>query len=311
MTEPATTLVVGRGLLGSQVIRALARRSRPVSTVAVPWHDPVHAFAALEDAIRNLERTPGWRMAWCAGAGVIATSHQQLLAEVALFERVIDAMRIPPDVFLLSSSAGGVYAGSPARPPYDELSRAAAISPYGDAKLTMESMAGRLAERGSRVVLARIANLYGPGQNLAKPQGLVSQLCVASLTRQPLGVYASLDTLRDYVYAEDAGHMVAACLDRITAEGPGAVATKILASGSAVSIAELIGVVTRLFRRRPQLATRPAPNQVRDLRLRSVLWPDVDRYAQTTLMAGLGATVADIRRQMVAGSFAAAPRNGS
>jgi UDP-glucose 4-epimerase len=306
-----TTLVVGRGLLGSQVVRAIAGRSRPVITVPVPWHDPDLAFASLQPALRAAEEGKSWRMAWCAGAGVIATRPEQLHTEVALFERVLSSIRTPPESFFLSSSAGGVYAGSPAGPPFDELSPTRALVPYGEAKLLMEDTARRLAERGSRVVLGRIANLYGPGQDLTKPQGLVSQLCLSGLTRQPLSVYASLDTLRDYVFAEDAGRMVMACLDRISVESAGSVSVKVLASGTAVSISELIGAVTRLFRRRPRLSTRPAPNQVRDLRLRSVLWPEVDQHAQTPLIAGLGATVADIRRQLLAGDFTALVRAGS
>ena len=55
------------------------------------------------------------------------------------------------------------------------------------------------AATGTAVLVGRIANLYGPGQNLAKPQGLVSQLCLANLTGQPLSIYVSLDTLRDYL----------------------------------------------------------------------------------------------------------------
>lgn len=306
-----TTLVVGRGLLGRQVIKALTDQSLPVVTVSVPWHDPESAFAAIQQAIRSAEVHESWRLAWCAGAGVIATRPEQLLAEVALFERLLATINVPPHSFFLSSSAGGVYAGSPAGAPFDELSPTRAMAPYGEAKLAMEDMARHLGERGSRVVLGRIANLYGPGQDLSKPQGLVSQLCLAGLTRQPLSVYASLDTLRDYVFAADAGRMVASCLDRISVEGEGSVVAKVLASGTAVSIAELIGAVTRLFRRRPRLSTRPAPAQVRDLRLRSLLWPEVDREAQTPLIAGLGATVSDIRQQLMVGQFASAVRAGA
>ena len=64
------------------------------------------------------------------------------------------------------------------------------------------------------LLVGRISNLYGPGQNLAKPQGLVSQLCRAQLTRQPLSVYVSLDTMRDYLYVDDAAAMVVAATRR-------------------------------------------------------------------------------------------------
>ena len=74
-------------------------------------------------------------------------------------------------------------------------------------------------------MIGRIANLYGPGQNLDKPQGLVSQLCAAHLERRPVSIWVSLDTLRDYLYAPDCAQMVLDCLDRARAEASGAGAT--------------------------------------------------------------------------------------
>ena len=55
-----------------------------------------------------------------------------------------------------------------------------------------------------RAVLGRLANVYGPGQTLGKPQGLLSQLCLADATGRPLPVFVSMDTIRDYLYAGDA-----------------------------------------------------------------------------------------------------------
>ena len=90
------------------------------------------------------------------------------------------------------------------------LALADALVAYGRAKLAMEGHARALAAAtGVRVVLGRLANVYGPGQTLGKPQGLLSQLCLADATRRPLPVYVSLDTIRDYLYAGDAARMVA------------------------------------------------------------------------------------------------------
>jgi len=48
-------------------------------------------------------------------------------------------------------------------------------------------------------MVGRMSNLYGPGQNLKKVQGLISQMCLRVLTRQPLVLYVPLDTIRDYL----------------------------------------------------------------------------------------------------------------
>ena len=119
--------------------------------------------------------------------------------------------------FFLASSAGGVYAGA-SGPPFTEHTEPAPISAYGRAKLRSEEIATEFAVRTSTALLVgRLANLYGPGQNLDKPQGLVSQLCLAQLTRQPLTVYVPLDTMRDYLFVDDAAAMAVAGLGAVTA----------------------------------------------------------------------------------------------
>lgn len=300
-----TTLVVGRGLLGGALLARLRGEKRPVRTVEVPWSSPRAALAALHDAVlRTAEAAgdDGWRLAWCAGAGVVATSEEALAAEVALFDAFAD-LPVLPDAFFLASSAGGVYGGSPDRPPYTELSRVGAAVPYGRAKLAMEQAVRGIAERGGKVVVARIANLYGPGQDLAKPQGLVSQLCLAQVTGRPLGLYASLDTLRDYLFAPDGAAMAAACLDRVAQEPPGTLVVKILASGRPASIGSLLAESARLTRRRPLTSTAAGPASASDLRLHSVVWPEVDALARTPLVVGLQRTAADIGVQLRGGAL--------
>jgi UDP-glucose 4-epimerase len=182
------------------------------------------------------------------------------------------------------------------------------LAPYGRAKLEIEASFADLAARGSRLAVARFANLYGPGQDLTKPQGLVSQLCRSRLTGQPLAIYVDTDTLRDYVYAEDAGAVAAAMLDRVAGEAPGTVVTKIVASGRPSTVAGLVGAVTRAQRRRPPVvhAARNQQAQVRDLRFRSVVWTDLDRLVVTPLVVGLRLTAEHVAAQHRAGrlSFA-------
>ena len=302
-----TTLVVGRGLLGRQVEAQLRRSAADVRTVQAPWGRPEAALDALLDAAGRAARdSASWRLVWCAGAGVVATPPADLMSEVSLFQALVRCLPYPPATMFLASSAGGVYAGSPDRPPFTERSAAAALAPYGVAKLEMEKAARGLASRGTRLLIGRIANLYGPGQDLTKPQGLISQLCLADQTGRTLNLHVSLDTLRDYIFVADAAAMVVASLRLLEHEPAGATVTKILASGRPLSVAAVIGESARVFRRRPRLSTRPAPGgQVRDLGLRSLVWPEVDTLARTPLPAGLGATAADISARVRAGEVRA------
>lgn len=290
-----TTLVVGGGgLLGSHVVDALRRHGRAGRVPQVPdWLDSETALDRLLKSARAAD-DPGFNVAWCAGAGTVATDPESLQREVRLFGRFLDGLATPPQVIFLASSAGGVYAGSPASPPFSERSETGALAPYGVAKLAMERrLAAYAARTGSRAVLGRISNLYGPGQNLDKAQGLVSRMRHGQLVHEPLGIYVSMDTLRDYLFVRDAAEMVVACLDRAAADPPGTATVKILASGQALSIAALAGESARVFRRSPGLASRPNRHtaaQVRDLRLRSVVWPEIDALARTPVGTGLHAT---------------------
>jgi UDP-glucose 4-epimerase len=299
------TWVVGAGgLLGRHVVSALRKAGDDVLTREIPWHDTVQTGDVLRAGIRTLREAAagdGWAVAWCAGAGVVATPKEALEAEVAVFQgflRDLSALGEGGSLFL-ASSAGGVYAGSDSAPPFTERSSSRALAPYGHAKLAMEDHARAFAESsGSRVLIGRIANLYGPGQNLAKPQGLVSLLCQAQLSGQPLPVFVSLDTLRDYLFVEDAAAMVVAGLARV-ADQSEPVVTKIMASGRGTSVAALVGEATHVFRRRPPIvygASPVAAHQVRDLRLSSVVWPEIDRLARTPLAVGLAATGSSIAR---------------
>jgi UDP-glucose 4-epimerase len=300
-----TVLLVGRGLLGARVHTDLVSTAADVRCVSVPWSDQEAALAALLGAAGSAAEGAAdgaWDLAWCAGAGVVGTSAEVLTAEVELVRRFVAELDRPPRAVFLASSAGGLYAGSTGLP-FTEDHDPHPASPYGHAKLEIEHALAGLAERGTRVAIARIANLYGPGQDLTKPQGLVSQLCLSRLTGRPLGVYVSVDTLRDYVYVDDAARVATAMLGRVAGEPPGTVVVKIVGSGHATSIAGLVGAATRAFRRRPPVvyAARRNSGQVRDLRFRSLVWTDLDALVSTPLLVGLRATAAGVEAEHRAG----------
>jgi UDP-glucose 4-epimerase len=314
MTGPAVTWVVGaRGLLGRQVVRRLRDRRHEVVTADIPWHEPDACARALRDGLAELvARSDGgeWNIAWCAGVGVVASSAELLQEEGETFSRFLRHLGDQQDVgargaFFLASSAGGLYAGSPDRPPFTENSEPRPLAPYGQLKLAMEQRLGALSRAtGMPALIGRIANLYGPGQNLDKPQGLVSHLCKAHLTGQPLSIYVPLDTLRDYLLVTDCAAMITAGLAdvrRVARAAGDPVVVKMMASGRGTSIGALIAESTRVFRRRPRIVLGSSPLasvQSRDLRLRSVRWPELDGYARSTLAAGIACTARDLGQQL-------------
>ena len=324
MTAPAptTTWVVGSGgLLGGAVTRALRGRGATVLEADIPWRDPERAHAALTAGFAALMAAAAggpWNVAWCAGAGVTATPREVLDAELETLRRFVSHVLSQGPVVtscgavFLASSAGAIYAGGPDSP-FTEDSLPAPLAAYGEAKLRAEGAVGRLAiEGGTCVLVGRISNLYGPGQDLSKAQGLISQMCRAQRSAQPIAVYVSLDTIRDYLFVDDAAALVRDGLehlrDKVSVDGlrPPLV-TKILASQRSVSIAALVGEFRRLFKKPPlvRLAASPfARQQARILRFRSVVWPELDERPLTPLGAGIKATSAEIDRRILAGELA-------
>jgi UDP-glucose 4-epimerase len=313
---PPTWVLGARGLLGSHVVDSLRRRGSTVLTVQVPWRDRQGTRAALADGVRRLEAAAAggeWQLAWCAGAGVVATTAAAMDEELAAFSGLLDELAARPELaragaLFVASSAGGVYAGSSGRPPFSEASATGALVPYGRAKLDMERAVRRFADRaGAAVLIGRIANLYGPGQNLGKAQGLVSQLSRAHLTGVPVTIYVSLDTLRDYVYAADVGDLVAAGLGSLRTQVAGRtdrVVVKVVATGSSLTIGHLIGESTRHHRARARVvvkAPQEGSGQIRDLRLRSEVWPQLDAHLRTPMLVGMARTAADVAVQLRTG----------
>jgi UDP-glucose 4-epimerase len=317
-SAPAMTWVVGAGGLLGQHVRAASARS--FTGPMVPWHDPGSTRTVLRQGIRDLfaqAGDAGWNIAWCAGAGVVATDADSVDAERETFRAFVhDLADLGDEVgsagtrgaVFFASSAGAVYAGSDGAP-FSEGTPVRSRTPYGAAKLEMEGdVRAFAAASGTPAFIGRIANLYGPGQNLGKAQGLVSHICRSHLSGQPLLLYVPLDTMRDYLYVRDCAAVVVAGLSgirqhRSTSAGDAQppVVTKILASGRSTTVAGLLGESSRLFRRRPRVVLGSSPaaaGQVRDLRLRSTVWPELDHLARTPLPVGLAATAADVGRRL-------------
>jgi len=323
---PPLTWVIGRGgLLGQSLETALEtaygttvlwRPPEPIS-----WLAPGAGALDLRRKVGEFLRVAGgrpWSVAWCAGAGVTGTSAIALQLELAALRETLDSLAGAPrgsdGAFFFASSAGGVYAGVGA-PPYDESSPVHPLGAYGQAKLDAETLVADWSHAtGTPSLIGRIANLYGPGQNLAKAQGLISQICRSHLTGQPVSIYVSLDTLRDYFFAPDCAGIIVEGLARLRQDQsmtqPGVV-TKILASQRAITIGAVIGEMRRIFKRSPRVVLGASPvsaMQARDLSLRSRVWPELDRRLLTPLPVGISATAADLQRRLQAGWLEVAPR---
>lgn len=302
------TWVVGSGgLLGGHLTRAIGDRGGLLWTpAAVTWGgtQTARTLRATAEAFIAASGDAPWQVLWSAGAGVTGASEESLELELEVFAATLDGLSAGVHgrgSMFFASSAGGVYAGGLA-PPFNEDSPTAPLAPYGRAKLRAEGLLRDFGlASGTAVLAGRIANLYGPGQNLSKPQGLISQMLKAQLSAQPMSIYVSLDTLRDYLYAPDCAALVLDAMDvlrseQATARGP-VVRTKILASHRAVTIGAIISEIRLISKRRPRIVIAASPLsafQARNLSLRSTVWPQLDHRPLTPLAVGIHRTSIDL-----------------
>jgi UDP-glucose 4-epimerase len=264
---------------------------------AVRWQDSEAAIDDLQYGLAELTSVDAERIEiyWCAGKGVTSSPASQLDAELALFERFLALLLDVPDSvrsrlgFFLASSVGGAYGGS-SEPPFTESTPIQPGSAYGVTKMAMERSLVTATSRGEwRSFIARITNLYGPGQDLGKGQGLLSVIVASYLTRRPASIFVSLDTLRDYIYEDDCARVIVAGTDRAAGQPRGTTVVKIVGAMAAQSIGAILGENRRLRGQRAPviLGQGSGAGQASDLRVRSEVWTDLDALVRTTLPEGL------------------------
>ena len=292
------------GLLGSHLVQALNGFGSGFevwegSSEPTEWADQDRASRQiLERCTRFGAATRGssapWSVAWCAGIGVVSSVEGALEAETAYFRTLLDGLARAvgdlPGAMLLASSAGGVYGGNPLLP-LSERSECIPISAYGWNKLKQEALLAEWASGRANLstLVARISNLYGMGQNVRKPQGLISHISRSLLHQRPVHIYVPLDTIRDYLFAPDCASHLALCLERLASE-PGQRVVKVFAAEETVTVAALLGEFARIGKRHPRIICSPdraSLLQPVNLKFRSAVWLDLALPVRTPLQVGI------------------------
>ncbi len=298
--------VVGEGgLLGSSVKQQL---EGPVFSPAArfDWSDPVPQLtASLAEFFKQQPAGTRWQIFWCAGAGVVGTSAEAMAAETRSLCGFLDALDPPgPGQLFVTSSAGGTF-GACEDQPLTELSPCLPVSEYGRQKLEQEQRVARWSERHpeTQVLVGRFSNLYGPGQNTSKPQGLISHLSRSLVCHRPIRLYVPLDTIRDYLFIEDAATRVISAMERAR-ELPAKFTVKIFASEQSVSISGLLAIFSRLARRQPRVIAAASPltaQQPGRLQFKSVVLPEPS--PGTDLVVGVQRVYREHLRQLQDGTL--------
>jgi nucleoside-diphosphate-sugar epimerase len=230
-----------------------------VESTRIPWSDGVRRRRALHQGLSEFSEATV-DLVWAAGTAGFGAGDEQVAAELESFSDVIAVFAdrlertgtTSPAMHLLSS-AGGLFEGRHVASTSDvpEPQR-----PYGRLKLAQESLVRELG--GSMAV-----HIHRPGSVYTDPRpgrrpGLIGALLQNGLARAPTPIVGALDTLRDYVHAQDVGRYVAHRV--IDGDRMAGVTIPFLVSGEPASIHRVIRTVERTVRRKVLIQFRDAWN---------------------------------------------------
>jgi UDP-glucose 4-epimerase len=150
-------------------------------------------------------------------------------------------------------SSGGTVYGPPQTNPIDETHPTDPISSYGITKLTIEKyVAMYCAMFGIDYCIVRPSNVYGPGQKLHIGQGVIGVLSDRALRGEPLEVWGTGESLRDYLHVED---LVSALAGLVLYAGPHRVFN--ISSGVGHSVLDIIRILGDHLGFAPTLIHKP------------------------------------------------------
>jgi UDP-glucose 4-epimerase len=306
-------------MLGSGV----EKRLRLATNVYEPklrfsWNEPDLFAREIEQEVHDFGKAVAggqWSIYWCAGVGTVAASENALRNKIVNIGHFLTAVRNSPGLLsdqgslFYSSSAGGVYAGATSLP-ITEQTEVVPLSAYGLQKLKNEEIFGTFGrEQGVRVLLGRIANLYGPAQNRSKGQGLVTAICQSYIRRKPAQIFVGLDTVRNYIYVDDAVESIVRAMGIIADMPNGLVETKIIASNQNLTISAVLKECQMAFGSAPSVVlsrSRDLSAYPPDLRMKSMNFCDADNFESTPFVVGVHRVYQNLLKSNQAGKLAEA-----
>lgn len=309
-----TAWVLGSGgLLGSALCRALRIDGTDLFSPVerFHWNSESAVIQQVKLAVREFAtratNSQQWEIYWAAGAGTMGSLETDLAPETRILTFLLQSLASSPQLVskpgavAFASSAGAIYAGSPDYTISEETPPAPTTA-YAYEKLRQEDLIRSFMEASDDQValLTRLSTIYGIGQSLSKQQGLLTHIARCILRNKPIQIYVPLDTIRDYINADDAAISIIAALRAIRQRHRGL--TKIIASEQPTTIAEIISIFKRITRHAPRIitsASRLTSVYSRRVQFRSTVAPQCTALGRTSLLTGIAMVMAAERMAFI------------
>jgi len=172
-------------------------------------------------------------------------------------EQLLQSMKLNKVKNIIYSSTGGaIYQDSNRQQPYREDSPTVLRTPYAANKLISEYVIQEFSRHFhiSSTIL-RISNPFGLGQLNREKQGLIGVMLGKMLKHEPIKIWSSLDTVKDFIYIDD----VLSALDSILKSKKPVSGVYNLGSGVGISLMDVIRTVETVTERQVQFELTPNP----------------------------------------------------
>lgn len=154
--------------------------------------------------------------------------------------------------FIYLSSGGTVYGNTEYFVPIKENHKKKPISNYGLSKSIAEKYIEYLTnEKLFETVILRPSNVYGPYQNLIKPQGIIGYAFKAVKDSLSLDLYNEGKVIRDFIYVDDLARAVETFLVNDVVQGN--ISFYNVGSGEGFSIMQVLEKIEKITGEKLQL----------------------------------------------------------
>jgi len=290
-SDPQSVLIFGLGLIGGAVNRALQQWCQGnVREFAYDWQDEAERHLQRSAIQAALPQSGRLTIAWTGGQSGFASSPEEMGRESQIVTELIDMARALSDQgrcvdFHLLSSAGGLFEGQ------THCGRDSIPMPlraYGEGKRQQEASLKRASGLNRRLIY-RPSSVYGISRS--QRIGLVTALIGNAALGRTTRIFGNMNTLRDYVFADDIGQYMARMI--LSGGRSEEVETLLLANGRSASVSEVISHIRERMGRPLLLQFDPHPTNVRNMSfLPSALPAD---WRPTSLGSGIARIVTAVR----------------
>ena len=207
---------------------------RPLLAEAMVGVDTVFHLAATKFP-READRDP------------LVDAQENIIGTVMMLDQAVEA-EVRRVVF---ASSGGTVYGRPERLPVDEDHPTRPMSAYGVSKLACEQYLRLYDGRGARplsTLSLRLANPYGPRQNIDKAHGAVTTFCHHAAQGRPITIWGDGSVERDFVHIDDVSRALVMAAD---ADAHGTQVN--IGAGRGTTLNDILDMIERVRGARPEV----------------------------------------------------------